>query len=95
MRQARRKHCLRHRPSELSAKPGKPGQSFIWPSGRHSSCRCFDSFSGADRSAIAIKHKALEQSNVDLAEEMTNLIQTQRAYQFKHVPSHLPIKSKV
>lgn len=38
---------------------------------------------GADRSAIAIKHKALEQSNVDLAEEMTNLIQTQRAYQFQ------------
>lgn len=38
---------------------------------------------GADRDQIGLNHQALEQSNVDLIEEMTNLIQTQRAYQFQ------------
>lgn len=37
----------------------------------------------AGRDQIGIKQGALEQSNVDLAEEMTKLIQTQRAYQFQ------------
>lgn len=40
-------------------------------------------FVGAARDQIGLKHQALEQSNVDLIEEMTNLIQTQRAYQFQ------------
>ncbi|WP_062351648.1 flagellar hook-basal body protein [Bacillus kwashiorkori] len=38
---------------------------------------------GAERGEINIAHQALEQSNVDVAEEMTNLIQTQRSYQFQ------------
>lgn len=38
---------------------------------------------GNDRSQIGLKNGALEQSNVDLSEEMTNLLQTQRAYQFQ------------
>lgn len=38
---------------------------------------------GATRDQIGLQHQALEQSNVDLIEEMTNLIQTQRAYQLQ------------
>ncbi|MCU9599754.1 flagellar hook-basal body protein [Pallidibacillus thermolactis] len=38
---------------------------------------------GAARDQIGLQHQALEQSNVDLIEEMTNLIQTQRAYQLQ------------
>ncbi|WAA12153.1 flagellar hook-basal body protein [Fervidibacillus halotolerans] len=38
---------------------------------------------GENRQQIGIRQGALEQSNVDLTEEMTNMIQTQRAYQFQ------------
>ena len=38
---------------------------------------------GAARSQISLQHQALEQSNVDLAEEMTKLLQVQRSYQFQ------------
>lgn len=38
---------------------------------------------GPLRAEIGIQQGALEQSNVDLAAEMTNLIQVQRAYQFQ------------
>jgi fagellar hook-basal body proteins len=38
---------------------------------------------GADRGRIGLRQRALEQSNVDLTEEMTSLLQTQRAYQFQ------------
>jgi flagellar basal-body rod protein FlgG len=38
---------------------------------------------GQDRDQISIKQGALEQSNVDLSKEMTDLIQVQRSYQFQ------------
>lgn len=38
---------------------------------------------GTERNQIALKQGALERSNVDLTEEFTNLIQTQRTYQFQ------------
>ncbi len=38
---------------------------------------------GGLRGQIGLKQQALEQSNVDIGEEMTDLIQTQRAYQFQ------------
>ncbi|WP_317633797.1 flagellar hook-basal body protein [Perspicuibacillus lycopersici] len=38
---------------------------------------------GAGRQQVGIKQGALEQSNVDISVEMTNLMQTQRAYQFQ------------
>ena len=38
---------------------------------------------GAARSEIGIKNGALEQSNVDLSKEMTELITAQRSYQFQ------------
>ncbi|WP_338030328.1 flagellar hook-basal body protein [Fervidibacillus albus] len=38
---------------------------------------------GDNRQQIGIRQGALEGSNVDLTEEMTNMIQTQRAYQFQ------------
>lgn len=38
---------------------------------------------GEARQDIGIEQNTLEQSNVNLAEEMTNLLQTQRAYQFQ------------
>lgn len=38
---------------------------------------------GGLRDQIGLKQHALEQSNVDISEEMTDLIQTQRAYQFQ------------
>jgi len=38
---------------------------------------------GIDRNQISIKQGALEQSNVDLSKEMTDLIQVQRSYQFQ------------
>ena len=38
---------------------------------------------GALRNQISIKQGALEQSNVDLSKEMTDLITVQRSYQFQ------------
>ncbi len=38
---------------------------------------------GGDRAEIGLQNGALEQSNVDIGEELTDLIQTQRAYQFQ------------
>lgn len=38
---------------------------------------------GQDRDQISIQQGALEQSNVDLSKEMTDLIQAQRSYQFQ------------
>ena len=38
---------------------------------------------GPDRDQISIEQGALEQSNVDLSKEMTDLIQVQRSYQFQ------------
>lgn len=38
---------------------------------------------GPDRDQILIEQGALEQSNVDLSKEMTDLIQVQRSYQFQ------------
>lgn len=38
---------------------------------------------GADRAEIGIQNGALEQSNVDTAKEMTDLITAQRSYQFQ------------
>lgn len=38
---------------------------------------------GALRSEISVQQHTLEQSNVDMAQEMTELINTQRAYQFQ------------
>ncbi len=38
---------------------------------------------GPARNDIAMKQGALEQSNVDLVDEFTNLLQTQRSYQFQ------------
>ena len=40
-------------------------------------------FEGPDRDQISIEQGALEQSNVDLSKEMTDLIQVQRSYQFQ------------
>lgn len=42
-----------------------------------------EDLTGAARNEIALQQGALERSNVDLTEEFTNLIQTQRAYQFQ------------
>ncbi|MGD6842224.1 flagellar hook-basal body protein [Bacillus infantis] len=39
--------------------------------------------SGALRGQAAVQQRALEQSNVDMQKEMTDLISTQRAYQFQ------------
>ena len=38
---------------------------------------------GLDRDQISIQQGALEQSNVDISKEMTDLIQVQRSYQFQ------------
>ncbi|WP_428910078.1 flagellar hook-basal body protein [Niallia sp. Krafla_26] len=38
---------------------------------------------GLDRNLISMRQKALEQSNVDLSQEMTDLMQVQRSYQFQ------------
>ena len=38
---------------------------------------------GIEREQISLQQSSLEQSNVNLTEEMTNLLQTQRAYQFQ------------
>ena len=38
---------------------------------------------GPDRDQISMEQGALEQSNVDLSKEMTDLIQVQRSYQFQ------------
>jgi flagellar basal-body rod protein FlgG len=38
---------------------------------------------GPERDQILIEQGALEQSNVDLSKEMTDLIQVQRSYQFQ------------
>lgn len=43
----------------------------------------FTNLDGALRNQIAIQQRALEQSNVDLSKEMTDLIQVQRSYQFQ------------
>lgn len=43
----------------------------------------FTDLGGPLRGEIAIQQGALEQSNVDMSKEMTDLIQTQRAYQFQ------------
>ena len=42
----------------------------------------FTNLNGANRSRIAMQNGYLEQSNVDLSREMTDLIATQRSYQF-------------
>lgn len=38
---------------------------------------------GEDRNQISLQQNALEQSNVDMSQEMVNLITTQRSYQFQ------------
>ncbi|WP_071460946.1 flagellar hook-basal body protein [Bacillus massilinigeriensis] len=43
----------------------------------------FTNLAGGERGAISIQQGALEQSNVDLSKEMTDLINTQRSYQFQ------------
>lgn len=42
-----------------------------------------ENLAGNLRGQIGLKNQALEQSNVDIGEEMTNLLQTQRAYQLQ------------
>lgn len=43
----------------------------------------FTELNGPLRNEISIEQKSLEQSNVDLSKEMTDLISTERAYQFQ------------
>jgi len=42
-----------------------------------------ENLAGNLRGQIGLKNQAIEQSNVDIGEEMTNLLQTQRAYQLQ------------
>lgn len=42
----------------------------------------FTELNGALREQISIQQRALEQSNVDMAKEMTELLNVQRSYQF-------------
>lgn len=42
-----------------------------------------ENLAGNLRGKIGLKNQELEQSNVDIGEEMTNLLQTQRAYQLQ------------
>lgn len=43
----------------------------------------FTELTGPQRSQISIREKTLEQSNVDMSKEMTDLLQVQRSYQFQ------------
>jgi flagellar basal-body rod protein FlgG len=68
------------RPQMLEA---RPGSLFALPGNEVANQDDIISFvQGADRSAIQLKQGMLEQSNVDLASELTEMTLMQRSYQF-------------